>query len=135
MQNRVALFSLSIALVAVAATSWAVDPATRKKGEPSVRTSTLGKLEDTTGDEMAIEGVFGDGTGALVTKYVADKDRWEGNYAMATGDAECPTAMSESKHWGKIWFKLSNQGRTFTGKYGKCDAEPSTDFTAEWDGK
>lgn len=59
-------------------------------------------------------------------------DRFEGVWTTPKGDNECATAQEGSKHWGKIWFKLSEFGRVMTGKWGYCDKEPDQDFKAEW---
>lgn len=60
------------------------------------------------------------------------RNRFEGVWTTPKADNECASAEEGSKHWGKVWFKLSDFGRTMTGKWGYCDKEPDQDFKAEW---
>lgn len=114
-----------------AAFAQGADPATRKFGETSTRETTLGTLVDSMDREANISGTLGDG-GKLVTKHDMQKDLWEGHWTLPDGDEECEQARDGTKHWGRIWFKLSEFGRVFTGKYGHCGAEPDKDFSAKW---
>ena len=115
------------------------DPMRRKFGETSVRESSIGRIVDAMNRDQDITGTIGKG-GKLATKFVEARDRWEGTWMVPASekgekDEECGTARDGSKYWGKIWFKLSEFGRVFTGKVGSCDEEPDEDFSAKWPGK
>jgi len=47
----------------------------------------------------------------------------------------CDEEKEGSSYWGKVKFDMSDAGRTYTGKWSYCDAEPDTNFQAKWDGK
>ena len=53
----------------------------------------------------------------------------------STAPKECDEEKGGTSYWGKVTFQMSDAGRTYTGKWGYCDAEPDTDFQAKWDGK
>lgn len=138
MKLRLMFSALLIVGAAGAASAQDKDPATRKMGEESTRTSSFGKLVDKMikkDDDLGIDAKFEDGDGKIVTKEISARDRFEGVWVTPKGDKECATAQEGSKNWGKIWFKLSDFGRVFTGKWGYCDAEPNEDFKAEWQKK
>lgn len=123
-----------LASTITAAAAQDTDPATRKIGESSTRTSSFGTLVDVTvrkGDDLGVDATFEDG-GKFATREIAARDRFEGMWTTTSGDIECATAFQGTKHWGKLWFKMSEMGRVFTGKWGYCDAEPDEDFKAEW---
>lgn len=129
------------AMMFVAATGSAAaqdkDPATRKMGEESVRTSSFGKITDKMlrkDDDIGIDGAFDD-DGKFETKEVSASDRFEGIWWTPKGEKECSAAQKGSKYWGKMHFKLSEFGRVMTGKWGYCDAEPDEEFKAEWQKK
>ena len=139
MKSRNALFGIAALLAAgsVIGAALAADPARRGRGEESTRTSTFGTLTDKMirkDEDMGIDGTFDDG-GKIITKENSATDRFEGIWTTPKGEQPCSTEQGGTKNWGKIWFKLSEMGRTFTGKWGYCDKEPDQDFTAKWDGK
>ena len=48
---------------------------------------------------------------------------------------ECDKERDGTSYWGKLKFEMSDAGRTYTGKWGYCEAEPDVAFQAKWDGK
>jgi hypothetical protein len=133
-RRSMTLASALACLLAAEALAQTADPMTRRAGEKSTRETTLGTLVDSADREMTITGTLGDG-GKLVARYDAGKDQWEGQWSLPEGDEECAKESDGTKHWGRLWFKLSEFGRVFTGKYGHCDAAPNKDFSAKWTGK
>jgi hypothetical protein len=59
------------------------------------------------------------------------------NYAGYWTASKAPTewdSMREgSTYWSKLTFAMSDAGRTYTGKWSYCDADPA--FEAKWDSK
>lgn len=134
MKIALALSAIVLAGAGTAAAAQDKDPATRKIGESSTRTSSFGTLVDVTvrkDDDLGVDATFEDG-GKFATKEIVARDRFEGLWTTTSGDKECATAQQGTKHWGKLWFKMSEMGRVFTGKWGYCDAEPDEEFKAEW---
>lgn len=137
MKLKLALSALIVIGAAGTASAQDADPAMRRMGQESVRTSSFGKLTDKMlrkDEDMGIDASFDD-DGKFETKEVSARDRFEGIWWTPKGEKECATAQKGSKHWGKMHFKLSEFGRVFTGKWGYCDAEPDEDFKAEWQRK
>ena len=58
-----------------------------------------------------------------------------GFWTADSAPTECDTERSGTSYWGKVTFEMSDAGRTYTGKWGYCDAEPDVTFQAKWDGK
>jgi hypothetical protein len=124
-----------IALFAVSAGAFAADPMSRKKGEPATFTgSSFGQLVTVLGDDDVVTGTF-DNDGKLSVKGNMDNPNYVGFWTASTAPTECDTARDGSKYWGKVTFAMSDSGRTYTGKWGYCDAGPARDFAAKWDGK
>jgi hypothetical protein len=108
-------------LVIAAGSAFAADPATRKKGEPATFTgSSFGQLVTKLTDDDTVTASF-DNDGKL---------KVNGNM----NDAGYVGFWTASSYWGKVKFEMSDFGRTYTGKWGYCDAEPDVNFQAKWDG-
>ena len=123
------------AVVLISASAFAADPAIRKKGEPATFTgSSFGQLVTKLGDDDVVTGTF-DNDGKLKVKGNMDNPTYVGVWTASTAPKECDEEKDGSSYWGKVSFEMSNAGRTYTGKWGYCDAEPDTNFQAKWDGK
>jgi len=115
--------------------AFAADPAIRKKGEPATFTgSSFGQLVTKLGDDDVVNGSF-DNDGKLKVKGNMDNPTYVGFWTASTAPKECDEEKDGSSYWGKVTFAMSDAGRTYTGQWGYCDAEPNTDFQAKWDGK
>ena len=123
------------AVVLISASAFAADPAIRKKGEPATFTgSSFGQLVTKLADDDMVTGTF-DNDGTLKVKGNMDNPTYVGFWTASTAPKECDEEKDGSSYWGKATFAMSDAGRTYTGKWGYCDAEPDTDFQAKWDGK
>jgi hypothetical protein len=122
-------------LLIAAASAFAADPAIRKKGEPATFTgSSFGQLVTKLGDDDVVTGTF-DNDGKLKVKGNMDNPTYVGVWTASTAPKECDEEKDGSSYWGKVKFDMSDAGRTYTGKWSYCDAEPDTNFQAKWDGK
>jgi hypothetical protein len=120
--------------LAITVGAFAADPAIRKKGEPATFVgSSFGNLVTTIGDEDAVAGTFDKG-GKLLVKGNMNNPTYVGLWTADSAPKECDTEREGSAYWGKVTFDMSDAGRTYTGKWGYCDAEPDTPFQAKWDG-
>ncbi len=135
---NIATFQRALAaagILLVAASAFAADPAVRKKGEPATFTgSSFGQLVTVLADDDVVAGTF-DNDGKLKVKGNMDNPNYVGIWTASTAPKECDEEKNGSSYWGKVMFAMSDAGRTYTGKWGYCDAEPDTDFQAKWDGK
>ena len=123
------------AVVLISASAFAADPAIRKKGEPATFTgSSFGQLVTKLGDDDVVTGTF-DNDGKLKVKGNMDNPTYVGVWTASTAPKECDEEKEGSSYWGKVKFDMSDVGRTYTGKWGYCDAEPDTNVQAKWDGK
>jgi len=123
------------AVVLISASAFAADPAIRKKGEPATFTgSSFGQLVTKLGDDDVVTGTF-DNDGKLKVKGNMDNPTYVGFWTASTAPKECDEEKDGSSYWGKVSFEMSNAGRTYTGKWGYCDAAPDVEFKAEWDRK
>jgi hypothetical protein len=126
---------LAAAILLVAASAFAADPAIRKKGEPATFVgSSFGELVTVLDDGDTVLGTF-DNDGKLAVKGNMDNPTYVGFWTASTAPKECEEEKDGTSYWGKVTFAMSDAGRTYTGKWGYCDAEPDTDFQAKWDGK
>ncbi len=127
---------LAAALTAATATAaLATDPMSRKKGEPATFAgSSFGQLVTLLGDDDVVTGTF-DNDGKLSVKGNMDNPTYVGFWTASTAPTQCDTEKDGTTYWGKIKFAMSDAGRTYTGKWGYCDAEPDHAFQAKWDGK
>jgi hypothetical protein len=131
---RVCLAALA-ALIAGAAAGLAADPMSRHKGDPATFTgSSFGQLVTMIGDDDTVTATFDNG-GKFSVKGNMDNPNYVGFWTADTADTECDTEKDGTKYWGKIEFAMSDAGRTYTGKWGSCDAAPDHAFVAKWDGK
>jgi hypothetical protein len=130
--SRVALL---IALLAFGTAAFAADPMSRKKGEPATFAgSSFGALVTMIGDDDVLTGTF-DNDGKLKVKGNMNDPTYVGFWTASTSPKECESDKDGSKFWGKVTFAMGDAGRTYTGKWGYCDAEPDRSFEAKWDGK
>jgi hypothetical protein len=123
------------AMLAIAASSaFGADPATRKKGEPATFTgSSFGQLVTKLAADDMVTGSF-DNDGELKVKGNMNDASYIGYWTASTAPKECDEEKDGSSYWGKVKFEMSDAGRTYTGKWGYCDAEPDVNFQAKWDG-
>ena len=122
-------------IIAMAGGALAADPAIRKKGEPATFTgSSFGDLATKLGDDDKVVGTFDKG-GKFVVKGNMDNPNYIGFWTAESAPKECDEEHDGTSYWGKVTFAMSDAGRTYTGKWGYCEAEPDVDFTAKWDGK
>lgn len=126
---------LLAAALAAAGGALAADPAVRKKGEPATFVgSSFGELVTKLGDDDTVAGTF-DNDGKLLVKGNMDNPNYLGFWTAESAPKECDEERDGTSYWGKIAFAMSDAGRTYTGKWGYCDAEPDVAFQAKWDGK
>jgi hypothetical protein len=130
LQARIGLFALA-ALAAGTAAVLAADPLSRHKGDPATFTgSSFGPLVTMIGDDDTVTATFDNGG-----KFSVKGNMNNPNYVGFWTDTECDAEKDGTKYWGKIEFAMSDAGRTYTGKWGSCDAAPDQAFVAKWDGK
>jgi len=130
---RVMLAALLPAMTASLAL--AADPMSRKKGDPATFTgSSFGQLVTVLGDDDTVTGTF-DNDGKLSVKGNMNNPSYVGIWTASTAPTECDSEKNGSTYWGNITFEMSDAGRTYTGKWGYCDAEPDRAFQAKWDGQ
>jgi hypothetical protein len=131
--SRAAACAVLALLTTVSA--FAADPAIRKKGERATFTgSSFGQLVTKLADDDMVTGTF-DNDGTLKVKGNMDNPTYVGVWTASTAPKECDEEKEGSSYWGNVTFAMSDAGRTYTGKWGYCDAEPDTNFQAKWDGK
>ena len=127
--------AVTAAILLASASAFAADPAIRKKGEPATFTgSSFGQLVTKIADDDIVTGTF-DNDGKLKVKGNMNSPTYVGHWTASTAPKECDEEKDGSSYWGKVTFEMSEAGRTYTGKWGYCDAEPDTNFQAKWDGK
>src|SRR4051812_47283161 len=91
-----------VALLALAGTAIAADPATRKKGEPATFTgSSFGQLVTLIGDDDTLTGTFDNG-GKLKVKGNLNSPTYIGFWTASTAPKECDTEKDGSSYWGKV---------------------------------
>jgi hypothetical protein len=130
--SRLAVLAAVMALTSAAI---AADPSIRKKGEPATFTgSSFGELVTKLGDDDTVVGTFDSG-GKLRVKGNMDNPTYVGFWTADTAPKECDNERDGTSYWGKVKFEMSDAGRTYTGKWSYCDAEPDVAFQAKWDGK
>jgi len=121
-------------LVIAAGSAFAADPATRKKGEPATFTgSSFGQLLTNLVDDDTVTASF-DNDGKLKVNGNMNDASYLGFWTASTAPKECDEEKDGTSYWGKVKFEMSDFGRTYTGKWGYCDAEPDVNFQAKWDG-
>jgi hypothetical protein len=114
--------------------AFAADLATAKKGEYTTFIgSSFGKLAITVDDDAGFIGTFDKG-GKIATKISMEREQWEGSWTASEAPEECDSKKNGTSYWGKVIFKVSDDGNNITGKWGSCDAAPDTEFKAKWDG-
>ena len=114
--------------------AFAAELATAKKGEyVTFVGSSFGKLAITVDDKSGFIGTFDKG-GKLTTKISMEREQWEGTGAPPRLPEESDSKKNGISYWGKVIFKVSDDGKNMTGKWGSCDAAPDTEFKAKWDG-
>ena len=127
--------AVTAAILLASASAFAADPAIRKKGEPATFTSSsFGQLVTKIADDGIVTGTF-DNDGKLKVKGNMNSPTYVGHWTASTAPKECDEEKDGSSYWGNMTFEMSDAGRTYTGKWGYCDAEPDTNFQAKWDGK
>jgi hypothetical protein len=125
---------LAAALLAVSLSAFATDPMSRRKGEPATFVgSSFGQLVTVTGDDDTLTATFDNG-GKLSVKGNPDNPSYVGFWTADTAPTGCDSQKDGTAYWGKIKFEMSDAGRTYTGAWGYCDAEPTHQFQAKWDG-
>jgi hypothetical protein len=123
------------AVMALTSAALAADPSIRKKGEPATFTgSSFGELVTKLGDDDTVVGTFDSG-GKLRVKGNMDNPTYVGFWTADSAPTECDNERDGTSYWGKVKFEMSDAGRTYTGKWGYCEAEPDVAFQAKWDGK
>src|ERR1041384_3781418 len=127
--------AVTAAILLASASAFAADPAIRKKGEPATFTgSSFGQLVTKIADDDIVTGTF-DNDGKLKVKGNMNSPTYVGHWTASTAPKECDEEKGGSRYWGKVAVERSEAGRTSTGKWGYCEAEPDTDFQAKGDGK
>ena len=124
-----------VALIAPTSAALAADPSIRTKGEPATFTrSSFGELVTKLGNDDTVAGTFDSG-GKLLVKGNMDNPTYVGFWTADSAPTECDKERDGTSYWGKLKFEMSDAGRTYTGKWGYCEAEPDVAFQAKWDGK
>jgi len=127
--------AVAIGVLAIAGSAFAADPATRKKGESATFTgSSFGQLVTNIGDDDVLTGTY-DNDGKLTVKGNMNDPTYVGFWTASTAPQECDSEKDGTKYWGRVSFAMSDAGRTYTGTWGYCDANPDRNFVAKWDGK
>lgn len=125
----------AILLTAAATAAHATDPVSRKKGEPATFAgSSFGQLVTVLGDDDTVSGTF-DNEGKMTVKGNMNDPSYVGIWTASTAPTECDGEKDGTTYWGKVKFEMTDAGRTYTGKWGYCEADPDHAFQAKWDGK